>query len=388
MGLILQEKPMSHHIHAMPTPHAHGVSDLKHPARSACSSWSRLLFLPAVAWIALGSSPATAVELAAIERTIHKEPTYQSGAPKYCLVVFGAKADTHVWLVLDVVSALTDADGSKNSLYVDRNGNGDLTEPGERVTCSMIKSSFPMTFLSGFPQDTEPLYNPQFKVGPIIERDGKTKHTDLTVDMDSYLQEYRPCLLSLKVNGRVEQSAGGQLLRFSDRPQNAPIIHFNGPLSLQVSMNSGSLHVPFCYDEEVRKDAQRLRNWYDERPPYYEKTKLVRGESRPAHNESTSLTAHIGTPGLGLGTFAKISADIVPEDVHPVAIIEFPTWDQGKPPIISPVVLTQRYGTSFMDTVLVPEEAAPGKAKVSLSMPNWRGIPVAPTEDHVLVGGE
>ena len=36
-------------------------------------------------------------------------------------MVFGKEADTHIWLVLD-----------GNTLHVDRNGNGDLTEPGEK----------------------------------------------------------------------------------------------------------------------------------------------------------------------------------------------------------------------------------------------------------------
>ncbi len=65
---------------------------------------------------------AWAVDYAKIDRTIAKRPTYQSKAPKYCLLVFGPEADTRVWLVLD-----------GEVLYVDRNGNGDLTEDGERA---------------------------------------------------------------------------------------------------------------------------------------------------------------------------------------------------------------------------------------------------------------
>src|SRR4051794_25720010 len=65
---------------------------------------------------------ATAADLAKIERTIKKEPAYQSKEPKYCLLVFGPEAETRVWLVVD--------DGA---MYFDRNGNGDLTEEGKRV---------------------------------------------------------------------------------------------------------------------------------------------------------------------------------------------------------------------------------------------------------------
>ena len=72
--------------------------------------------------LVLGVVPAQAVDLIKIDRTIAKEPVYQS-KPKYCLLVFGPEAKTRVWLVRD-----------GDLLYVDRNGNGDLTEKGERHT--------------------------------------------------------------------------------------------------------------------------------------------------------------------------------------------------------------------------------------------------------------
>jgi hypothetical protein len=68
-------------------------------------------------------SLALAADLSKIDRTIKKEPKYK-GKPKYCLSVFGPEAKTCVWLVLD-----------GDVLYVDRNGNGDLTEEDERVEC-------------------------------------------------------------------------------------------------------------------------------------------------------------------------------------------------------------------------------------------------------------
>ena len=44
---------------------------------------------------------------------------YQSKSPKYALLIFGPEARTRIWLVLD-----------GTTLYVDRNGNGDLTDAG------------------------------------------------------------------------------------------------------------------------------------------------------------------------------------------------------------------------------------------------------------------
>src|SRR5687767_5410138 len=85
------------------------------------TSWFSVLVALALA----GRAPA--VDLTTIDRTIRKEPTYQSTKPLYCLLVFGPEAKTRVWMVLD-----------DDVLYLDRNGNGDLTEPGERLEASEV----------------------------------------------------------------------------------------------------------------------------------------------------------------------------------------------------------------------------------------------------------
>jgi hypothetical protein len=78
-------------------------------------------FLLGAAFLAVSSAPATAIDLTKIDRTITKEPAYKA-KPEYCLLVFGPEAKFRAWLVID-----------GDTLYVDRNGNGDLTEPGEKV---------------------------------------------------------------------------------------------------------------------------------------------------------------------------------------------------------------------------------------------------------------
>src|SRR5579875_43304 len=72
----------------------------------------------------LSPVPAKPADLSKIDRTIKKEPAYK-GKPRYCLLVFGREAKTKVWVVID-----------GPTLYVDRNGNGDLTDAGEQVTCA------------------------------------------------------------------------------------------------------------------------------------------------------------------------------------------------------------------------------------------------------------
>src|SRR5215471_7460239 len=103
------------------------------------------------ALLAISSAPAAAIDLNKIDRTIGKEPAYKS-APKYCLLVFGPEAKTRVWLVRD-----------GNVLYVDRNGNGDLTGPGARLAGEKCPDGI------------------KWRVGDVREREAKAPHKDLLV---------------------------------------------------------------------------------------------------------------------------------------------------------------------------------------------------------------
>src|SRR5215471_8101971 len=66
-------------------------------------------------------SPALAGDLSKIEREISKEPKYKTNSPQYALLVFGPEAKLCVWIVTD-----------GETVYLDRNGDGDLTDPTER----------------------------------------------------------------------------------------------------------------------------------------------------------------------------------------------------------------------------------------------------------------
>src|SRR5262245_12310826 len=121
-----------------------------------------LLFLPlaTLTILPLGTNPSAAVDLTRIDRTIAKEPAYKS-KPKYCLLVFGPEAKTRVWLVLD-----------GEVLYVDRNGNGDLTQEGKQVKVKL--------------RDTRARKGPAFNravtdIGPITAREGVLMATRLEI---------------------------------------------------------------------------------------------------------------------------------------------------------------------------------------------------------------
>ena len=60
-------------------------------------------------------------DLRMIDRRIAKEPKYETDQQQYCLLLVGPGKPKQVWVVRD-----------GRSVFIDCNGNGDLTEPGER----------------------------------------------------------------------------------------------------------------------------------------------------------------------------------------------------------------------------------------------------------------
>src|SRR5262249_41743707 len=124
-------------------------------------------------------------ELARIERSIAKEPRYNTNSPEYCLLVFGPEAKTSVWLVRDGAT-----------LYVDRNGNGDLTEPGEKVAADVR---------DGKPE--EDVYT--FQAGDV--RAGKHLHKDLAVTMVK-LADFADSDEAVKAHVRKDPQARGYMV--------------------------------------------------------------------------------------------------------------------------------------------------------------------------------
>jgi hypothetical protein len=207
---------------------------------------------------------ASAADLGDINRVILKEPRYQT-TPKYCLLVFGKDASTRIWLVQDGVI-----------LYVDRNGSGDLTEPGKRLVSP--NGSY-------------------VTVDQLVEKDG-------TVHKHLHVQNFSNGTFSLKIGPDEEK---GQYVGFgkmerpswSDKAENAPIIHFNGPLSLERYA------------------------------PIYT---IPRGAGM-SDSRRFKLRLLLGTPGLGKGTFASFD-DICSENLGPIqADIEYPSPEPFGTPV-------------------------------------------------------
>jgi hypothetical protein len=261
------------------------------------------------------TSAAGAADWTKLDRTIVREPTYISKNPRYCLLVFGREAGTRVWLV---------ADG--DFLYVDRNGNGDLTGPDKRVRFSAFRPA-------GLPTVAE---QREADAGTLF--DGKLRHEHLRVIQQRVKKDFTPrehweeelkalagreadpvlygVSLSVEVRprpgdpiplaGRINQSAGmdgAGFLQFAGSPKEAPVVHFAGALHM-------GLHAP-----------QRL--W------------LGPG--------GCDFQAVVGTPGLGKGTFASVGYfGLIADDVKPVVEVEFPPGTAGASPLTARFPLPHR----------------------------------------------
>jgi hypothetical protein len=158
----------------------------------------RKLFLVLLGLL-LAAPAALAVDYQKIDRKLAKEPAYSSGKPRYALLLFGREAALRAWAVLD-----------GDALYLDRNGDGDLTGKDERfATRTHCKD---VTLL-----------------GP----DGKTKYVITSV---GGYEDKKTGQTSLMVNVTVEGPVKYRQycdVVVRDSPAKAGVAHFDGPLTAQ-----------------------------------------------------------------------------------------------------------------------------------------------------------
>jgi hypothetical protein len=283
-----------------------------------------------LAWASLWPAIAAADSLS-IDRTLRREPAY-AVKPQYCLLLLGSEGKTRVWLV-----------AAGEAFYADTNGDRDLTEPGKRVYSVGNYRSLvyldPFTRFMFFPvPENERVYN----VGDIFDRATRTWY-HLTVRR---LGKLKTAVFEIVVDIQGKFRQIGKLSRFGDQPHDAPVLHFSGPLTLGLFTSQ-----------------------------------LVRGPT-PNH-----LDAWIGTQApagaKGEPTYLVLD-DWIPSYISPIARIEFPNRTPDGKPIRSTVRLARRQGlVRFSGQVLVPDEAGPGKAKITLTIPGWNGGAVQPSTAEI-----
>jgi hypothetical protein len=208
------------------------------------------------------------VDLTKVDRSIGKEPAYQSKTPGYCLLVFGPDASCRVWVVQD-----------GDRLYVDATGTGDLTGEGKRLAVGKPAPGKELTI------GTVPISGKRVAPKTTLKLSVVNNRKRVAIGVDCSSEG-----LPVEVTG----------ISFGDSPKTAPIIHFQGPLSLFPN-----------HPHTVKRGKEE------------------------------ELMVFVGTRGLG-ESVTRILHERVPEDVHPVAEIEFPAKEAGGKPIRRKVVLNQR----------------------------------------------
>lgn len=243
------------------------------------------------------AASASAADPAALDRTITREPAY-AGKPAYLLLAFGPDA-ARVWAVRD-----------GDTLHVDRNGNGDLTDPGEA-----IRAEFPQGDERTFAVRSVTvggrvhrqltvrfvplaLYadHPDWKDHPAIKAAITANPKAEIVTVSGSVESGR--LKGAGIGGRADCSAGpldadGPLV-FGRSAKAAPVVWFDGPLTVAV---------------EGRLPTARPGRGFD-------------------------LRLNLGTRGAGPGTFAAVGyTDCIPADAHPVAELTLPAKEKGASPV-------------------------------------------------------
>jgi hypothetical protein len=189
--------------------------------------------------------------------------------PRYGLLVFGPQARTRVWIV-----------EAGETLFVDRNANGDLTDGGEAFTPSDRREY--MTVGEDGKEAPSRIWT--YSVEDLVPGDGTGKHTQFKLVRYQTGGGPAEYIVSVWVGGVTLQYAGwGPLL--TDSRETAPVVHFGGPV------------VP----------------------------KLLRGPAIHLAGDDQELHFCIGTPGVGSHSFAYVGYEAVPRPIRPVVEVAWPT---------------------------------------------------------------
>jgi hypothetical protein len=251
--------------------------------------------------LSLGSAPAgELVDLTKVDRVLTKEPKYQN-QPRYALLVLGPKADRRVWLVMD----------GEDVLYVDRNGNGDLTEDGERVVVDAEATKKAQVAPGAYKGLNV------FDIGTV---GGHRLRLDFWVRNKDYVptDDFYKTILKERRENDWENASLYRIGTDGSAAQN-PIIFARRPADAQVTNLGGLMTIRPKWDDRQRINSEG-ESEFDVR---------IGSICLPPRNCAYAL-------------FAPLTTSEVPKDLHPRAAFEFPNKEAGKPPIIVEAVLNQR----------------------------------------------
>jgi len=244
-----------------------------------------------------------------IDRKIRKEPVYGK-SPKYCLVAFGTEAKFRVWLVID-----------GDALYVDLNGNGDLTDKGEKFKLVIDARG----------------YSETCQIGEITNPQSKQVHKDMT----AYFWGDDRCRFYIDAafeNPKLPRLHGFCDATFASKAADAPVVHFGGSLKMSMSMATAN--------------------------------------DRPAF-----VVASIGTPGLGKGTYVDYSTSVfrhLKGKLQPHLELETP-GEKDAAIREKDKFYTDGFEQAYLYPVIPGEKGDKRQTKMTLSFPEWKDGAVAPS---------
>jgi hypothetical protein len=275
------------------------------------------------------------------------EPKYQH-EPRYSLLVIGPNAEIRIWLVMD----------GNDTVYVDLNGNSNLTDDGEKFGVDRTidqppghrhstDNFFDLGSINEMPITLDVMVpNPDF----VPESEADQKIIDL-YQQNGWLDAGLARLPGME--GRRSINA----VLFTKSASNAQVTWLGGPLTL----------VPL---PEADGKEWILKKWTEARNG---KRKRI-----------DSIAVRIGTFGLATENapepaFAPISASEVPEGISPSATFDF------KSGAIKVLLETRTGGGGFQGVVSVPESETAENVHVELEFPNWELGHVASTTRTVAI---
>jgi hypothetical protein len=242
-----------------------------------------------LACLALAGAFASAADLAKVDRKIAVAPKFATETQLYALLALGNEAETRIWFV---------ADGE--DLYVDRNGNGDLTDDGAPLRAATssqgnfipVSREWKLDRLS--PRYTDiracvALVNPSWRPASTA---GNRDHMERFMAIAGTIPHVNLSTIHVTIDGKWKQF-GHAMFRTS--PAEAPIFHLDAPLTLGVV-------------EAIMP------------------TTLGRGEA------PRDLTLAVGNTGHSPdhpGCFSYLMYDVLPDAARPVVDVEFPGKEPG-----------------------------------------------------------
>jgi hypothetical protein len=255
--------------------------------------------------------------LESVSREIGKEPKYLH-KPRYALVVLGTNADAKMWVVED-----------GETLYVDKNFNGDLTDDGPPVERKVSPDLCDYTLDAVGPEK-----------GP--------KHTEFCLRRWGEDKGGAQYGLSLSLNGTTRMYAGWFGTFWSDSPKTVPVIQFGGPLTPTLLARRGV----FALDSKI-----------------------------------DSLDIGFINGGSTEGAKSYLSIEALPEKIVPEVRIDWPVAP-GAAPLQTTEQLTERccYWNYYKKGFRIPAGVVEGDAVLTISLPTGEmPLPLATNQIKVPV---